>query len=76
VSAEPAHIAALRARLAAAQDEVSRLEFADGYCMTNGSWSRAMNVVRTYQTALVEALAQQIVTDCQTTAANLREIAS
>lgn len=53
-------IATLRAELAAAEDEISRIQQADNYCMTNGAYDRALAVVRRARQALNDALVQQI----------------
>lgn len=62
---EPEHIQAARRRLREAQDEVFRLECADDFCMTNGSWSAAQRVVRACQDDLVAALTAQVVGACR-----------
>jgi exonuclease VII small subunit len=51
----PMTVAEARAALARAQDAVLQLEQADDFCHTNGSWARAMQVVREAQDALAAA---------------------
>lgn len=67
-------IAALRAELAAAEDEISRIQQADNYCMTNGAYDRALAVVRRARQALNDALVQQITDQAAAIVATGRDV--
>ena len=67
-------ITRLRADLAAATDELLRLEQADDLCHVTGAWAAQQRVIRRCQDALIRAMADQISADCETAAANLRRI--
>ena len=53
-------LAALTARVAAADDEVFRVQMADDFCMTNGAYDRACAVARAARRDLIEAQLQEI----------------
>ena len=48
------------AAVALAEDEVFRIQMADGFCMTNGAYDRAMSVLRQARADLREAHLHEI----------------
>jgi hypothetical protein len=69
-----ARITTARAALAAAEDELRRLEQAHDLAHVTGAWAAAQRVIRRCQDDLIRALAAQIQADCVTAAANLTRI--
>lgn len=62
-------IPTLYRNLAAALDEVARVEQAHDFAHVTGAYAAAQRVVRQCQDAIVRAVAQQIDTECQRLAA-------
>jgi hypothetical protein len=67
-------IPTLRARLAAAEDELLRLEQADDLCHVTGAWAAQQRVIRRCTDDLVRAMVDQIQADCETAAAALARL--
>jgi hypothetical protein len=67
-------IPTLRASLAAAEDELLRLEQADDFAHVTGAWAAQQRVIRRCKDDLVRAMVVYIQADCETAAANLRRI--
>lgn len=63
------HIPVLMERLRVAMDEVARIEQAHDLAHVSGAYAAAQRVVRQCQDALVQALAQEIVDECDRLAA-------
>jgi hypothetical protein len=61
---EPAHIASLRARLTAAQADLTRLEYADDLAHVSGAYARQEAVVRAAQDELIRAMTQHTIEEC------------
>lgn len=45
----------LRARLAMAENEIIRIQYADDYCFSNGSYNRAVRVRNDFRDAVEDA---------------------
>lgn len=45
----------LRARLAMAENEIIRIQYADDYCFSNGSYNRAVKVRNDFRDAVEDA---------------------
>lgn len=67
-------IPTLRARLAAAEDELLRLEQADDFAHVTGAWAAQQRVIRRCKDELVRAMVDQIQADCETAAAALARL--
>jgi Tfp pilus assembly protein PilX len=63
-----------RAALAAAEDELRRIEQAHDLAHVTGTWAAAQRVIRRCQDDLIHALAAQIQADCATAAEHLTRI--
>jgi hypothetical protein len=67
-------IPTLRAALAAAEDELRRIEQSHDLAHVTGAWAAQQRVIRRCQDDLIRALAAQIQADCATAAEHLTRI--
>lgn len=64
----------LRAALAAAEDELRRIEQSHDLAHVTGAWAAQQRVIRRCKDELVRAMVDQIQADCETAAAALARL--